>query len=114
MSCPEEPRNDSDLRRGTRVTAVSDSARCRAGERGVIYEVLEGKAGKRYAILFETGRQALLHTEEVTEQFRYKAGDLVPSVVNYRFSNAGRLLADFVRGRFRDAFPKTPRTLTAG
>lgn len=90
---------------GSRVVAAVDSGRIRAGERGLVYEVAGTGERTRYGVLFEKGEHRSFSADELGELLAFTPGDVVPELTGYRFENAGRLVADFLRGQFRIAFP---------
>jgi hypothetical protein len=89
--------------------ATRASGVCDAGERGVCYEVytLGGRPG--YSFIFEKGRYDGFSPEDVA-MFLTVTDTVCEKVADYPFTNVTRLMRDFERGRFADAFPSRQRT----
>ncbi len=98
---------------GSRVMARADGGRMAKGERGIVYDVRGSGDQTRYGILSEKGECREYSAAQVKELFDFTPGDRVAELLDYRFENAGKLLVDFQRGRFRPAFPPLPRTAMA-
>ncbi len=88
---------------GTLVTAKRDSGVCKAGERGVCYEIytLDGRPG--YSFIFERGGYDGFSPEDV-EVFLDVTDRACQEVADYRFTNVVRLARDFEAGCFAAAF----------
>jgi hypothetical protein len=88
---------------GTIVTAARSSGVCRAGERGVCYEVYSLARRPGYGIIFEHGGYDGFSPEDV-QAFLHVTDRVCPSVAGYQFTNVVRLKRDFEAGRFTAAF----------
>ena len=88
---------------GTLVIAKKDSAIFKRGERGVCYEVytLEDRPG--YSFIFERGRYDGFSPFDV-QLFLDVLDVSIPSIESYHFQNVLKLVEDYRRGRFSEAF----------
>jgi hypothetical protein len=91
------------LRVGSRVVARRDTAICRAGERGVCFEVyrLDNRPG--WSFIFESGRYDGFAPDEVALSLSV-TGVVCDELADYEFPHVMRLAADFRQGRFAPAF----------
>ena len=91
---------------GAVVIAKRDSGVCRAGERGVCYEVYDrGDGTVGHGVLFERGGYDGFSPEDV-ELFLELTGIVVAQLEDYQFEHVGGLLRDYRRGVFRAAFER--------
>ncbi len=96
-------RESPNLAVGSRVIAKRTTGVCDAGERGVCYEAYTLGNRPGWSFLFESGRHEGFSPDEV-ELMLEITGEVCREVADYEFQSVMRLMADFRRGRFAQAF----------
>jgi hypothetical protein len=101
---------------GAIAIARTQTGVCDVGERGVCYEIYQrtwrdalDERTHGFSFLFERGRYDGFTPDE-TRELLTLTGEICAAVMDYRFTNVGRLEADFQAGRFLAAFPPRRRS----
>ena len=86
---------------GTFAVATKDTAICRTGKLGVCYGVYQLGNQPGYSFIFERGGYDGFSPQDV-ELFLEVTEVVFKSIKTYRFTDVGRLLKDFLAGRFSE------------